>query len=101
MSAADDAKRATELALIAMTTAEAYGTMFAALIGTLRDNKKITPSEIKVVFLAAAANVDASPAETVFQQDVSRRMRDLIVRVAASFRVDIPPPGQTGIQRIQ
>jgi len=101
MSASDDANCAKELAFVAMTTAQACVTLFGALVGTLRDQQKIAPSDIKVIFLGAAANIDSMPLETDFQRDAVRRMRAVIGAVASGFDVVLPPPGHTGMQRKQ
>jgi hypothetical protein len=101
MSVTDEAKCAKELAFMSMTIALACETLFVALLGTLRDQQKITPLDIKVIFFGAAANIDAMPSESDFQIDAVRRMRALIERTAAGFDVDLPPPGETGMQRKQ
>lgn len=101
MSTADDFKQAKGMALIAMTTAEGYATLIQSLIGTLRDQQIISPGQLKVIFLGAAAGIDATPSETEFQKDAKCRMRALVARIGKGFGVEIPPPGQTGIQRKQ
>lgn len=83
----------------AMTTANAFGALFQALIGVLRDNNILSHSKIEIVFRGAAAQIDAMQPQNDLQRTAQHQMREMVERIAQGSGIEIPPPGQTGIQR--
>ena len=57
-----EAEMALQLALNAMSQAQAVGAILEALLGVLRDHYILSPSKIKLVFLGAAAAIDSEMA---------------------------------------
>jgi len=99
--ALERAKVAQTLAGNANTVVQAYGFLFEALLGTMKDNNLISPSQIKTVFYRAATMVDEIRPQNPLQETVCRGMREVISRVAKGSGIEVPPPGQTGMQRKQ
>jgi hypothetical protein len=83
----------------AMTTANAFGALFQALIGTLRDNNILSQSKVGIVFRGAAAQIDAMQPQTDLQRTAQQQMREMVAHVARGSGIEIPPPGQTGMPR--
>jgi hypothetical protein len=99
LSTKEQVRLAQSMAIQAMTVVQSYGFMFESLLGTMRDNNLISASQIKTVFFGAAAAIDATEPIDDLQKQAKRAMRDVVTRVAKGAGVEIPPPGQTGIQR--
>lgn len=83
----------------AMAITNAHGAMFNALLGVLRDNNILSPSKIKLIFLGAAAMVDEMQPADDMQRQAQSHMRLVIVEAAKGHGIEIPAPGETGMQR--
>jgi hypothetical protein len=93
----DDLARA--MAANAMMVVQAYGTLFEAFLGALRDNNILSPAVIKAIFLGAAAAVDEQQPTNDAQRQAQMGMRNVIAHVASGHGIQIPPPGQTGMPK--
>lgn len=103
MAKADDAieyaKTAQDIAARAMVTAQVQGVIFDALISVLRDSGFIPHDAVERVYLFAAAVIDDSDPKSEIERQTVVSMREVVERVASSFGVTIPPPGQIAMPR--
>jgi len=90
---------AMELAAEARGLVKAYGTLFEALLNILKSKSVLSASDIKGVFYVAAAMIDELQPQHDIQVAAQAEMRGLIERIASNFGIEVPPPGQTGVQR--
>ena len=93
------AEIAQQMAGNAMVTATAQGIMFECLISTLGQSGVIGPDHVKSVFFTAAAIIDDASPTNDLERSSNVAMRETIERVASGFGLNVPPPGQTGVQR--
>jgi hypothetical protein len=92
---------AYQCAVSAMSTSKAYGILFNALLRTLLNNGNLSEPEATTIFFGAASVVDGRAPADALQRAVHQHMRSVIQEAAQGFGIQIPPPGQTGIQRTQ
>ena len=92
---------AYQAAISAMATSKAYGALFNAILRALLNKDAISHAEVETVFLGAVAAVDEGEPVDDLQRAVRRHMRLMLQEAAQGFGIQIPLPGQTGIQRTQ
>lgn len=103
---ADDAIKAAETAMAlaaeARSAVHAYGTMFEALLNILKNNAGVlSQSQVKGVFFVAASMIDAMAPKTEIERTAQAGIREMICRIARNSGIEVPPQGQTGVQRKQ
>jgi hypothetical protein len=86
---------------MATATAYANGILFNALVRALLNTDKLTIDDARTMFLGAASVVDSKSASDEVQAAVHKQMRSRIEESAKGFGIQIPPRGQTGIERAQ
>jgi len=95
------AEEALHTSLNAMTVASVSGRLLEALIVVLRETGTLSDSKFRGLFYVVAANIDAQEPEDEMEREVQAAMRQQISYVAQSLGVQLPAPGQTGVQRKQ
>ena len=95
--ALDRAAFAQQAALTALSSAQAIGTILESVLATLQAKAILGPDDLKRAFFGAAAAVDELKPSNNIERGAQEHMRAIVVRVAESLRIEIPPPGQTGV----
>ena len=77
-----------------MVSVATVGQMFEALLGLLRDNQLISPSDLEAMFHGVAARIDAKDITDPYVQIAKEAMRRIVEEVAGRAGVQIPPSGE-------
>lgn len=91
--ALDRAEFAQQAALNSLTTAQVLGSILELVIATLRAKAILTPEDLRQIFFGAAAEVDVLQPSNDHQRGAQEHMRQIVVNIAKSFHVEVPPPG--------
>lgn len=93
------AEFAQQAALNAATTAQTIGTILKSVLAMLQAKAILAPGDLKKIFSGAAASIDDMQPSNDNERTAQEHMRAIVVHIAKSFHIEIPPPGQTGMIR--
>lgn len=97
--AIEEARAAQQIALSAFAVSQTLGTIVESMLATLHANGVLPAAKLRLVFLGAAASIDEMKPADDMQRAGQHQMREMVVKMAKDFGIEIPPPGQTGMQR--
>jgi hypothetical protein len=93
------AEAAQRLALNASTTTQALGAILESTLAMLHAKNTLAQDDLRQVFFGAAASIDQMTPSNDLERGAQEHMRMIVVAVAKSHGIEIPPPGQTGMPR--
>ena len=88
------AESAQQAALNALTMAQVLGSILESTLAMLQAKEVVAP-----VFFGTAAAIDELKPSNENERGAQQAMRATVVHIAKRFRIEIPPPGQTGMPR--
>ena len=92
---------ALQASLNAASAAHTNALLIRSLIATLRDNNILSASKVRLIFVGAAALIDEQVPTNDLERQACEALRQSVAHMASGFGVQIPPPGQTGMPRMQ
>jgi hypothetical protein len=95
------AEFAQQAAMNALTTTQVIGTILNSVLAMLQAKAILTRPDLERIFFESAASIDVMEPSNNSERTAQEQMRAIIVHVAKSFHIEIPPPGQTGMARKQ
>jgi len=80
---------AYQAAMSALTTSQAHGLLFTALVNALRDNNVLSPTKIELIFRGVAATIDEGNPSDKRSQEVQQHMRAAIDQMAKNVGIEL------------
>ena len=93
------AESAQQAALNALTIAQVLGSILESTLAMLQAKEVVAPDDLRQIFFGAAAAIDELKPSNENERGAQQAMRVTVVHIAKRFRIEIPPPGQTGMPR--
>ena len=93
------AESAQQAALNALTMAQVLGSILESTLAMLQAKEVVAPDDLRQIFFGAAAAIDELKPSNENERGAQQAMRATVVHIAKRFRIEIPPPGQTGMPR--
>jgi len=93
------AESAQQAALNALTIAQVLGSILESTLAMLQAKEVVAPDDLRQIFFGAAAAIDELKPSNENERGAQQAMRATVVHIAKRFRIEIPPPGQTGMPR--
>ena len=79
--------------------AQVLGSILESTLAMLQAKEVVAPDDLRQIFFGAAAAIDELKPSNENERGAQQAMRATVVHIAKRFRIEIPPPGQTGMPR--
>lgn len=93
------AESAQQAALNALTMAQVLGSILESTLAMLQAKEVLALNDLRQIFFGAAAAIDELKPSNENEHGAQQAMRATVTHIATRFRIEIPPPGQTGMPR--
>ena len=93
------AESAQQAALNALTMAQVLGSILESTLAMLQAKEVVAPNDLRQIFFGAAAMIDELKPSNGNEHGAQQAMRATVAHIAKRFRIEIPPPGDTGMPR--